>query len=85
MTAFAQTKIIFKKKGSNTVRYNRKKNSAAKKELWKLMLTSNKNKSLMGCSALGSTEGEIIYPKNVASGVLSGHAYSIIDVFEISA
>ncbi len=39
----------------------------------------------MGCSALGSTEGEIIYPEDVASGVLSGHAYSIIDVFEIKA
>jgi len=39
----------------------------------------------MGCSALGTTEGEVIYPEDVASGVLSGHAYSIIDVFEIKA
>ena len=39
----------------------------------------------MGCSALGTTEGEIIYPEDVASGVLSGHAYSVIDVFEIKA
>ena len=85
MTAFAQTKIIFKKKGSNVVRYNRQKNDKAKAELWKFMLQSNKNKSLMGCSALGTTEGEVIYPEDVASGVLSGHAYSIIDVFEIKA
>jgi hypothetical protein len=85
MTAFAQTKIIFKKKGSSKIRYNRKKGEAAKKDLWELMLKSNKNHSLMGCSALGDTEGEVIYPQDVASGVLSGHAYSIIDVFEIDA
>ena len=49
------------------------------------MLKANENKSLMGCSALGSTEGEILYPTDVPSGVLSGHAYSIIDVFTIKA
>ena len=42
-----------------------------------------KNKRLMGCSALGSTEGEVLYPEGVPSGVLSGHAYSILDVFTI--
>ena len=34
----------------------------------------------MGCSALGTTEGEVLID-DVPSGVLSGHAYSIIDVF----
>ena len=47
------------------------------------MLVANINNSLMGCSALGSTEGEIAYPEGVPSGVLSGHAYSVIDCFEI--
>ena len=52
-----------------------------------------RNHSLMGCSALGSTEGEVEYPlgtkanypQDTPSGVLSGHAYSIIDVFIIEA
>ena len=35
--------------------------------------------SMMGCSALGSTEGEVTYPEGVPCGILSGHAYSIID------
>ena len=47
-----------------------------------MMKTANENRSLMGCSALGSTEGEI--PLNdVPCGVLAGHAYSVIDVIEI--
>ena len=37
---------------------------------------------MMGCSASGSTEGEILID-DVPSGILSGHAYSIIDVIEI--
>jgi len=46
-----------------------------------MMAKACKNKSLMGCSALGSTEGEVLYPEGVPSGVLSGHAYSVLDVF----
>lgn len=52
-----------------------------------------RNHSLCGCSALGFTEGEVTYPQNTKanypadtpSGVLSGHAYSIIDAFVIEA
>lgn len=36
----------------------------------------------MGCSAEGETEG-FIEVNGVSTGLLSGHAYSIIDVFEI--
>ena len=59
------------------------KGEDAKKHLWGLMLEASINNSLMGASALGETEGEIPYPEGIPSGVLAGHAYSIIDVFEI--
>ena len=36
----------------------------------------------MGCSAEGETEG-FIYIDDENTGIMSGHAYSIIDVFEI--
>ncbi len=38
----------------------------------------------MGCSAFGTTEGEICYPdEDTPCGVLGNHAYSIIDVISI--
>jgi len=37
---------------------------------------------MMGCSAMGSTEHEITID-DVPTGILSGHAYSIIDVIVI--
>jgi len=37
---------------------------------------------MMGCSALGGTEHEVTID-GVPVGILSGHAYSIIDAFEI--
>ena len=36
----------------------------------------------MGCSSSGETEGMIKY-NGLPSGIMSGHAYGIIDVFEI--
>jgi len=40
----------------------------------------------MGCSAMGGgTEHEVCYPEDVPCGILSGHAYSIIDAFCIDA
>ena len=40
----------------------------------------------MGCSAYGGTTEELCYPidGDVPCGVLAGHAYSIIDVFELN-
>ena len=41
---------------------------------------------MMGCSAMGSgTEHEVCHPPDVPCGILSGHAYSIIDAFSIDA
>jgi len=89
MTAYAQTKIIFRKKGSRKIKMpsngqkGKRTQEQEKEELWKNIFTSNKNKSLMGCSALGPTGTESQYPEGVLCGVLQGHAYSIIDVFSI--
>lgn len=37
---------------------------------------------MMGCSADGETEG-FIFIDGESSGIMSGHAYSIIDVFTL--
>ena len=95
MTAYAQTKIIFrntKKHGKESEKIKLpslglKLNRTQKEELdalWKLISDANRNKSLIGCSARGPTGSEATFPEGVACGVLQGHAYSIIDVFEIT-
>ena len=38
---------------------------------------------MMGCSALGGTEHEITNKEGVSVGIISGHAYSVIDVIVI--
>jgi len=53
MTALAQTKIIFKKKGSRTIRFNKKKNAEALPLLWKVIRKGRLNHNMMGCSAFG--------------------------------
>jgi Ca2+-binding EF-hand superfamily protein len=44
-----------------------------------------KNNTMMGCSvdAQGAIESEVVF-NNHKSGVLAGHAYSILDVFEVA-
>ena len=62
------------------------KDDAAKELLWKRLIEEVKNHSMMGCSAMGSgTEHEVCHPPDVPCGILSGHAYSIIDAFCIDA
>jgi len=93
MTAYAQTKIIFKKKGSSKVKMpnngpKKKRSQQEEKDiLWELLVRSNRNRSLMGASAFGPTGTEAEWPRGSFQpcGVLQGHAYSIIDVFEIEA
>ena len=58
---------------------------AAKNLLWTKMREALDNHSMMGCSALGGTEHEVCFPEDVPCGILSGHAYSVIDAFEICA
>ena len=53
-------------------------------ELWNELAKYRKQHSMMGCSALGSTETEIQYPEGNECGILAGHAYSIVDVIMIT-
>ena len=52
-------------------------------KIWAKLQRENKDGSMMGCSAFGSTEAEIGYPDDVPCGIMGGHAYSITDVIEI--
>jgi hypothetical protein len=82
MTALAQTKIIFKKKGSTKIKFAKKKNEEALPLLWKVIKQGREQHNMMGCSAFGGTEHEVTMD-DVACGILSGHAYSIIDAFDL--
>lgn len=53
-----------------------------KDELWTKLLEFKRNQCMMGCSASGETEG-FIEIEGENTGLLSGHAYSILDVFEL--
>ena len=89
MTAYAQTKIIFKKKGSRKIKMPsnglkiKRSQKEERDELWRILIEASGNNSLMGCSAFGPTGTEALFPEGVPCGVLQGHAYSIIDVFSI--
>jgi hypothetical protein len=85
MTGLAQTKIIFKKKGSKQIKYKGYRGKDAANAIWKILLKSARGGSMMGCSAFGSTEGEICYPDDTPCGILGGHAYSVIDAIKIKA
>ncbi len=39
-------------------------------------------RTMMGCSAEGQTEG-FIFTGDENTGIMSGHAYSVIDVFQL--
>jgi hypothetical protein len=53
-----------------------------KDELWAKLLDFKRNQCMMGCSASGETEG-FIQIEGENTGLLSGHAYSVLDVFEL--
>lgn len=53
-----------------------------KESLWTNLVESKKNGSMMGCSAEGGTEFTILI-SGEDTGIMSGHAYGVIDVFEI--
>ena len=56
-----------------------KGNSAKLEEFWNKIWNFRKNKTLMGCSIEGHTEGEVRWDGE-RTGLLSGHAYSLVDV-----
>jgi hypothetical protein len=53
-----------------------------KDALWKQLTDSKATGSMMGCSAEGETEANILV-NGEDSGIMSGHAYGIMDVFEL--
>ena len=52
-------------------------------ELWAYLMQVKQTGSLMGCSVSGGTEKSVMLDDNFDSGILSGHAYGLNDVFEI--
>ncbi len=83
MTALAQTKIIFKKKGSKKIKFAKKKNADALPLLWKVIKNGRLQHNMMGCSAFGEATEHEMTMDDVPCGILSGHAYSIIDAFDL--
>lgn len=60
----------------------REKEAKEADELWEKLKSAKDSGTLMGCSAEGETEGFIdIDGEN--SGIMSGHAYSLLDVIEL--
>ena len=53
-----------------------------KEEFWEYLETMKHNGCLMGCSVTGGTEKSIRID-GVDTGIMSGHAYSLNDVFEL--
>lgn len=53
-----------------------------KEQFWEFLNTMKDNGCLMGCSVTGGTEKSIRID-GVDTGIMSGHAYSLNDVFEI--
>jgi len=82
MTGLAQEKIIFKKRGTKKIKYSGEKGDKAAVQLWKDLKRWCDEDSMMGCSALGGSEHEITMDE-VPVGILSGHAYSIVNVISI--
>jgi len=53
-----------------------------KDEIWSMLKKYAKQNTMMGCSRSGGTEHEITIDDEPV-GILSGHAYSIIDVIDL--
>ena len=51
-------------------------------KIWKKLLGAKEDGTQVGCSAEGETEGEIEF-NGEPTGLMSGHAYAIIDCFEL--
>ena len=51
-------------------------------EFYEILKSNLENRNLLGCSATGDSEGMILI-NNTPTGLLSGHAYSLLDYFEV--
>ena len=52
---------------------------AEKEKFWDYLETMKQNKCLMGCSVSGGTEKNVVID-GVNTGIMSGHAYGLVDV-----
>jgi len=57
--------------------------SEEKEKFWQYLKQRKRDGCLMGCSVTGGTEHSVIID-GVNTGVISGHAYGLLDVFEIT-
>ena len=69
---------------NSTLEYNNKNNKQKNKIISAKYYT--RNKTMMGCSveSKGNNMEQEVFFNNRHTGILAGHAYSILDVFEIS-
>jgi len=79
MTGQVSEKLTIQNPKSNTFP---SKEVGDKDTFWKFLLERKADGCMMGCSTSGGTEGPIQIDGEPC-GVLSGHAYGLIDVFEI--
>ena len=63
--------------------YKKQSFAKAKKLLWEDLYAATQYEGMFGCSALGGTEAVITNDDGVPAGIISGHAYSIINVIQI--
>jgi hypothetical protein len=59
-----------------------KKQLTSPDAFWDFIMKMTTDKCMMGCSAVGETEGELVVDGE-RTGVLKGHAYGVIDAFTI--
>jgi len=58
------------------------KNLKDKDTFWTFLLERDREGSMMGCSVTGDVEREVVID-GFKTGIMTGHAYGIIDVFEL--
>lgn len=81
LTGMVSEKVKIKVNSKKGETYNTKQLGPPDK-FWDFIMARVTEKSLMGCSATGETEGELIVDGE-RTGVLKGHAYGLIDAFTI--
>lgn len=55
-----------------------------KEAVWDKLYRMNRQEALMGCSIIGGKTESEVFVDGVATGLMTGHAYGILDVLEIT-
>jgi hypothetical protein len=56
-----------------------------KDKVWDYLLDRINERSLMGCSVTKGQNSEVLNSEGERSGIITGHAYGINDIFELPA